>query len=112
MHAFKLNFLRINAASKYKGIRYIFLDFNKDLLKQNFSRLQANTLVRETFHNSANLPVAFLLKDFWSILKGKVYWNGWEITKLYQQLRILKYLREINVCTTIRPNWWFQRYNR
>jgi len=47
--------------------------------------------------NPANLPEARPIEDFWSILKGKVYEDGWEATTLHQlRLRILKCLREIS----------------
>ena len=50
--------------------------------------------------NSANLPEARPIEDLWSILKGKVYENGWEAKSLHQlKLRIKKCLRELNPAT-------------
>ena len=33
---------------------------------------------------ATNLPEARPIEDFWSLLKGKVYENGWEVKKLDQ----------------------------
>ena len=48
--------------------------------------------------NPANLPEVRPIEDFWALLKGKVYENGWEATNLVQlKRRILKCLREFDV---------------
>ena len=50
--------------------------------------------------NPANLPEARPIEDMWSIIKGKVYENGWEATSLHQlRLRIKKCLAEIDIVT-------------
>lgn len=47
--------------------------------------------------NPANLPEARPIEDFWSILKGKVYENGWEANSLKQlRFKIKKCLSELD----------------
>ena len=80
--------------------------FWPDLASSHYAEASLDFMIENSINhvdkcdNPANLPEARPIENFWSILKGKVYKNGWEAKSLHQlKLRIKKCLRELNPAT-------------
>ena len=53
--------------------------------------------------NPANLPQVRPIKDFWPILKAKIYENNWQAKNLYQfEVRIKKCLKDVDQVTILK----------
>ena len=53
--------------------------------------------------NPASLPEVRPIKDFWSILRAKVYENNWEAKTLHEiEVRIKKCLKEVDQVTILK----------
>ena len=64
--------------------------FWPDLASSHYAEASLDFMIENSinhvdkFDNPANLPEARPIEDLWSILKGKVYENGWEAKSLHQ----------------------------